>query len=302
MRIPMSIAALWVAAILAASGCGLGAEEKPAVTACLLADVSAVVPGQSFLIGVHLTMVEGWHVYWKNPGEAGLATEVAWQLPEGFTAGPLLWPVPIRFTMPGSITSFGYADEVMLLAQVTAPTGLKAGDAVEFAAKVSWLGCKDRCVPGEATVRLTLPVADEREAANGGIFHTWRDRLPRAPGDREYRVKVSVEPSDSEQAGATYRVTLLWPGPVTDVEWFPDPGPAVELADVKTSVQENRATITFTASVLKGLRLERHTMESVVAYTDTGGRRRGVLLAVPIATQKEPEPPDPEGVRPDKEP
>lgn len=297
MRNLPCIAMLWVAAALAAGG-GAAADdekppaaaEKPPVTACLLADVSAIVPGEAFLLGVHLKMAEGWHVYWKNPGEAGLATEVAWQLPEGFSAGPLLWPVPIRFTMPGDITSFGYADEVMLLAEVTAPTGLKAGDAVEFAAKVSWLGCKDRCVPGEATARLTLPVAAEREAPNGDLFRTWRDRLPRAPGDREQPVHVEIERSGGEQAGGTYRITLRWPGPVTDVEWFPDPPPAVELADVKTSAHENRATITFAASVLKGLRLERRTMESVVAYTDTGGRRRGVCLGVPLTAAKEAKP------------
>jgi len=294
MRPSRAILLTWAAGVLtvgAAAPPALAAE--PNVSARLLASTSAVVPGQRFVLGVELTLADGWHVYWKNPGDAGLPTEVQWHVPKGFQQERLPWPVPIRFTMPGHITSFGYAGSVMLATQWIAPQDLRVGETVTLAAKVSWLACKDLCVPGDATVRLTLPVAGEREAANGHLFRTWFDRLPHSARDPKHRVQVSVDRSGGKQAGGTYTVTLAWPGPVTDVEWFPVPGPAVETRDVKVSAKGSRARITFRASVLKGLKLDRDTMESVVAYTDAKGRRRGVRVDVPLADRKQTKPATP---------
>jgi thiol:disulfide interchange protein DsbD len=43
---------------------------------------SAVIarPGDSFIAGLRLRMKEGWHVYWRNPGDAGLAGVMAYKL------------------------------------------------------------------------------------------------------------------------------------------------------------------------------------------------------------------------------
>ena len=60
-----------------------------------------------------LSMDPDWHVYWKNPGDSGLPTTVDWDLPPGFTAGPLQWPVPERFESDGLVT-YGYSGKVLL--------------------------------------------------------------------------------------------------------------------------------------------------------------------------------------------
>ena len=62
------------------------------VKASLVADTASIESGKSFRVGVRLIMDPGWHTYWKNPGDAGLATTVAWKLPKGFSAGKLGWP------------------------------------------------------------------------------------------------------------------------------------------------------------------------------------------------------------------
>lgn len=290
MRRVTTIATL-LAAVFAATCAGAdGAEGGSHVSARLIASTSAVVPGQRFVLGVELKMADGWHVYWKNPGDAGLPTEVQWHVPKGFQQERLPWPVPIRFTMPGDITCFGYAGSVMLATQWIAPQDLRVGETVTLSAKVSWLACKDLCVPGGTTVRLTLPVAGERQAANGDLFRTWFDRLPHSARDPKHTVDVSVDRSGGQRAGGTYTVTLAWRGPVTDVDWFPMPGPAVQMSDVKVSAKGTRACITFRASLLKGLKLDRDTMESVVAYTDAKGRRRGVRVDVPLVAKKEAKP------------
>src|SRR4051794_3025095 len=97
---------------------GASSANGELVRAKLLADVSAIQPGQPFTVGVLLTIEPGWHVYWKNPGDSGLSTSAKWTLPEGFKAGDLQFPVPTRFDLEGGLVNYGYHDEVMLTATI----------------------------------------------------------------------------------------------------------------------------------------------------------------------------------------
>ena len=134
------------------------AEDAVYVTPHLISDTSSVVAGQSFKLGVRLEMAEGWHTYYKEPGEAGMKTSIDWQLPPGFTASELIWQKPEKFVDAG-ITTYGYHDKVLLAAVVTAPAKLNLGDKLDFKAKIKWLSCKDICLPGKGEVALQLPVA-----------------------------------------------------------------------------------------------------------------------------------------------
>jgi DsbC/DsbD-like thiol-disulfide interchange protein len=165
------------------------AGDKPAaeagdaklVDARLLANTTAVAAGKPFHVGVHLRMADGWHVYWRNPGDAGVATEVLWELPEGFSAGPLRWPRPVTFKQPGDIVGYGYKGDVLLTAEITPPEKLPDG-RFEIAAKVAWLACADRCIPGEAATALSLPAATAdapAKDANAKLFAAWAQKAPR---------------------------------------------------------------------------------------------------------------------------
>src|SRR4051794_21711535 len=92
--------------------------EDP-VTAHLVAETGSIAPGETVWVALHLEMRPGWHVYWRNPGDAGLPTEIAWTLPQGFTAGEIAWPTPERFVV-NDIGNYGYAGSVDLLVPITA--------------------------------------------------------------------------------------------------------------------------------------------------------------------------------------
>src|SRR4051812_30288621 len=100
-------------------------SPKDLVQAELLADVKTVEAGKPFTVGVLLKIKPGWHVYWINPGDAGRATKVTFNLPEGWKAGELKYPLPVHFDQTGGILGYGYHDEVMLTAQITPPQNLK---------------------------------------------------------------------------------------------------------------------------------------------------------------------------------
>ena len=110
-------------------------------------------PGETVWVGVHLKMEPGWHTYWKNPGEAGMATKIVWHLPQGVTAGDIQWPLPEKLP-PAEVTTYGYENEVMLLVPLKLAGDVKPGP-LALSAKVSWLECKEQCLPGDATVQAT---------------------------------------------------------------------------------------------------------------------------------------------------
>ena len=99
-------------------------EGRELVKAKLLADTDAIVPGKPFTAGLLLHMVPGWHTYWKFPGDAGIPTEMKWNLPADWKVGPIQWPIPLKLNEPGDIQIYGYHDEVLLMQQITPPASI----------------------------------------------------------------------------------------------------------------------------------------------------------------------------------
>src|SRR5271170_7385737 len=120
----MRVSIVAISLALIALNAAVASAQESHVQVQLLSSVSAVTPGKPFYLGIKLTMDPGWHIYWKNAGDAGLPTRVAFSLPDGFTAGPLIFPTPQRLEQPGNIVNFGYEDTVMLMAQITPPQNL----------------------------------------------------------------------------------------------------------------------------------------------------------------------------------
>ena len=75
-----------------------------------------------------MKMDAGWHTYWKNPGDSGIATTIKWDLPPGVTAGEIQWPLPEKLP-PAEVTTYGYENEVMLLVPLTLATNLASRPA-----------------------------------------------------------------------------------------------------------------------------------------------------------------------------
>ena len=128
----------------------------------LVADIAAVQPGQPFTVALRLVTDEHWHVYWRNPGDAGLPPKITWRLPEGFKAGEIQWPKPELIDAP-PLTSFGYHGDVLLPVQITPPANLKTGSTIALQATAEWLVCKEECLPGTAELTSTLPVASSAQ-------------------------------------------------------------------------------------------------------------------------------------------
>ncbi len=128
------------------------------VAARLVSPFASVEPGQKVPVGVRFEIDDGWHTYWRNPGDTGQTTYVSWELPDGAVVGDLRWPYP-EIYRNAHLVDFTYSHEVTLYADITVPKTWPVGQSFPISASVDWLMCADICIPGSATLSLELPVA-----------------------------------------------------------------------------------------------------------------------------------------------
>ena len=137
----------------------LPATALAQVKASLVAAETAIVPGKPVQVALRLVHQPHWHTYWINPG-TGLVTEIKWSLPPGWTASAIQWPAPhVIKDKTGTVTGNGFENDTLLPVTLTPPAGLTPGATITLKASAEWLMCEDVCMPGNADVTLTLPVA-----------------------------------------------------------------------------------------------------------------------------------------------
>lgn len=205
---------------------------QPHVTAELIAESTSLQSGKPFDVALHLHMDPGWHTYWINFGDAGLATTIKWTLPPGIqSAGPIQWPTPEIHPM-GPLTTFGYGGDVYLLTTFR-PLPMPGGDLphrLEIKAHASWLVCQEECIPGKADLTLTLDYNPAKppmpDPAREAFFQAARARLPVA------NTRWDVEAAYGQAGGLMRKGEVLYiqlknkPGIISSapgqLEFFPE--------------------------------------------------------------------------------
>lgn len=120
----------------------------------LFADKTSVQGGDTVTIAVKQHLHEGWHTYWKNPGDSGEGIAINWQLPEGTKLEEMRWPTPKRIDYEG-LVSYGYENEATTLQTLTFPDSIPA-DEFTITADIMLLVCEKICIPESHKVSLTF--------------------------------------------------------------------------------------------------------------------------------------------------
>lgn len=195
---------LWLIAALPAHALESAPVTSKRVTATLVSETDAIQPNVPFRVGLRLKMAEGWHTYWKNPGDAGVPTELTIDGASG-PASPIEWPMPRRIS-EGSIMTYAYTGEVLL------PVTVKSADGA-IKAHASWLVCKDICVPEEGDFSLNLPIGTPAASPQAGLFAEHDREVPRAS---PWTATIATNGTLFVQGPE------LTPSTVTDASFIPD--------------------------------------------------------------------------------
>ncbi len=187
------------------------------VRASLVTDAPRpLVAGEPFLATVLLDLQPGWHTYWQYPGDSGLAPKVEWTLPEGWKAGPIEFSLPEQYSEPGDMVIYGYEERQLLRAVIIPPKNLPQNQSFELKAKLSWLACKELCVPGSAEVS-TQVMGSTNEASDYVKPNIPKGVWPEL-GNPPFEVTVSGK--------GTNRLVSFTGNVGAAYELFPDPEPA----------------------------------------------------------------------------
>lgn len=166
---------------LAAARAAERPEESHHARVELIAEKTSIMPGKRIWVGLRFQLDKDWHIYWVNPGDSGTPPQAKWDLPTGFSAGPMRWPTPIRLGRP-PIVDYGYENEVLLMVPIQAPANLKDGDSVVLGATVKWVVCQEICIPDKAQLNVSLRTLRDGEDQTSPwhrLFQETRERLPR---------------------------------------------------------------------------------------------------------------------------
>lgn len=199
--------------------CNFGAAATPAARTQvrLLLSHEAARPGETVTAGVEFQMPARAHIYWRNPGDAGLPTEISWTLPRGITAGRTRWPVPEKFDEAG-VTTYGYSGSAMLIVPLHIDRELAPGPA-ELQATVTWLECDQSCVPGKTNLKAALRLGPEsRLSAEAELIGAQQMQLPVV--DPEFKPAAKWEAG----SGNTRSLIIRWRSEIAPVwaDFFPD--------------------------------------------------------------------------------
>ncbi|HVT57749.1 MAG TPA: protein-disulfide reductase DsbD domain-containing protein [Thermoanaerobaculia bacterium] len=254
----------------------------------------------SLRLGIHFRLAPGWHVYWKNSGDAGFAPQVTFASEPRLERPELLWPAPHRYELPGGLVAFGYSDEVVYPVQaVLATQGAASGsrrdrDFLPLAADVDYLVCKIDCVPYRYTVSLAQPLGDQAAAdpATAPLLERWRRQVPPAaemvPGVATAG-RIEVSPAGGLQLVVQVDGAGAGPG---GPDLFFESHPALETGrPLVASGSSGRAGAGGEAPIVFAVPLQPRDVtkplppRTTFAWTVTGLQRNGAPLA--LSAQRE---------------
>ncbi len=151
----------------------------------LISNTQSIQPNGKLIVGIKFELEEGWHTYWKNPGDAGEGASIEWDLSKGLTASKVLWPGPERIPVEPLMT-FGYNNEVILLTEISSDEDVQF--PLNIQAQVGWFTCKEICIPQEGIVELKITSGNFIPSKNNEEINNYLESVP-TRFNQEYRVE-----------------------------------------------------------------------------------------------------------------
>ena len=232
------------------------------------------------MAGVDLKMEPGWHTYWKNPGAAGMATKIQWQLPPGITAGEIQWPLPEKLP-PAEVTTYGYNDEVVLLVPLKFAADLKPGP-LDLKAKVSWLECKEACIPGSGSVEATLNIGEQTKTSSAAAtIESWQNKVPKS----DTNLTVYARWHDSTNVNPRSLLIQIKPPKSGTADFFPDASDDFEIQPETKSTFDEYSNSTIVNKFVKKFSGNWPREISGVIVEENGGQRTSFEVKLPVSDQ-----------------
>ncbi len=142
---------------------------------------------KNFMIGLEYQMDPGWKTYWKSPGDGGFAQSISWENSTNVKNVNILWPTPIEFEILG-LTSLGYQNDIIFPLEIELEDELKN---TFLNLHITFLICKEICIPGDATIFLEIPSGEKKLTNNYYDLEKALSLLPKEDFNGSYLKKIN---------------------------------------------------------------------------------------------------------------
>lgn len=153
------------------------ADHEP-VSVRLVAPYRSALAGETLWLGFDVRLQKGWHIYWKNSGDAGFPPVMELEAAPPLADAELLFPAPRRYPLAGGLVAIGYEDRVIYPIRARLPES--DADILELTGSFDYLVCEEDCIPFHDELRLTLPLGEAvPDPAVQDRLDAWKRHLPR---------------------------------------------------------------------------------------------------------------------------
>lgn len=152
-------------------------------TATIKPEVTQIEPGDFFRVAFVLDLQPKFHAYFKNAGIVGDPPSVEWELPDGFTAGELMFPLPKAFkSISTGVESvgYGYEGKAIFVTEIGSDENVEKGKSFTIKGSFNWQECDETCMLGDQEFSFTINAGDETlmVEADEALFEEAGEKLP----------------------------------------------------------------------------------------------------------------------------
>ena len=112
--------------------------------------VTGKIDTQTIQTEIHHVLPNGWHTYWKNPGDSGEKATII-SLNSFASFGELEFPKPTLIPVDPFVT-YGYYNQVTYQLPITLNR-----KTTKLSASYQWLECEEVCIPKDTVLTLAIP-------------------------------------------------------------------------------------------------------------------------------------------------
>ncbi|EBA02610.1 hypothetical protein RB2150_10389 [Rhodobacterales bacterium HTCC2150] len=110
------------------------------------------------MIGVELTLAEGWKTYWRNPGDAGIPPEFNLSRSKNLAGFATHWPTPNIYEDYGTM-AIGYKDRVVFPIELSPRNESRA---INLKGTLDLGVCAEVCIPVDLGFGIKLSASDDK--------------------------------------------------------------------------------------------------------------------------------------------
>ncbi len=158
-------------------------------------DVQArLIAGSDNEAALEITLADGWHTYWRIPGDAGLPAMFSWTESKNIETVETFWPAPKR-KKEYEFYTFGFDKNLILPLKLTRKDKQK-GAVLHLKAQI--MICKDICIPQKFDLSLNVFAPNKGDTAEEDQFiSAAKEKLPQENPAHGLHIKSMVAAKDA---------------------------------------------------------------------------------------------------------